>query len=242
MMREFFGRDGGHRGSRHGRDCSARNEHGRGHGRGFGHGQRDGWAGAHAGPEDGRGEGGRSEGGRGFGRGGHGRRGHGFEGRSGGRGEGGGRRRMFGPGDLRLVLLSLIEEQPRHGYDLIKAIEALFGGAYAPSPGVVYPTLSLLADEGLIAGEEDAGGKRVFSVTEAGKVWLDENRAAVDGVRQRMALAARRVSGERTPEAVHEAMLTLKQAVIMKPGGWTEPETAKVVEALMKAVREISGE
>ena len=91
----------------------------------------------------------------------------------------------------------------------------------------------------LIAGVED-GGKQVFSVTQAGKVWLDENRAAVDGVRQRMALAARRVSGERTPEVVHEAMLTLKQAVIMKPGGWTDVETAKVVEALMKAVKDIS--
>lgn len=147
---------------------------------------------------------------------------------------------MFGPGDLRLVLLSLIEEQPRHGYDLIKAIETLFGGSYAPSPGVVYPTLSMLADEGLITGQEDTGGKRVFSLTPAGQIWLDENRAAVEGVRQRMALAARRVSGEQTPDVVREAMLTLKQAVVMKPGGWTDPETAKVVEALMKAVREIS--
>lgn len=149
---------------------------------------------------------------------------------------------MFGPGDLRLVLLALIEQEPRHGYDLIKAIETAFGGGYAPSPGVVYPTLSLLADEGLIAGVEDASGKRVFSVTEAGQVWLDENRAAVDGVMQRMALAAKFVAGEQTPEVVREAFHTLRQAVQMKPGGWSDPETAKVVEALMKAVREISGE
>ena len=168
-------------------------------------------------------------------------RGHGpFGGRGEGRGEGGRRGRMFGPGDLRLVLLSLIEQEPRHGYDLIKAIETAFGGGYAPSPGVVYPTLSLLADEGLIAGVEDASGKRVFSVTEAGKVWLDENRAAVDGVMQRMALAAKFVSGEQTPEVVREAFHTLRQAVQMKPGGWSDVETAKVVEALMKAVREIS--
>lgn len=164
------------------------------------------------------------------------------EGRGEGRTEGhGGRRgRMFGPGDLRLVLLSLIEQEPRHGYDLIKAIEILFGGGYAPSPGVVYPTLSMLSDEGLIVGVEDAGGKRVFSLTEAGKTWLDENRAAVDGVMQRMALAARRVAGEQTPEVVREAFMTLRQAVVMKPGGWSDPETAKVVETLMKAVREIS--
>lgn len=173
---------------------------------------------------------------------------HEGRGRGEGRGEGGGRRgRMFGPGDLRLVLLSLIEQEPRHGYDLIKAIETLFGGGYAPSPGVVYPTLSMLSDEGLIAGAEavlpeGGGGKRVFSLTEAGQAWLDENRAAVDGVMQRMALAARRVAGEQTPEIVREAFMTLRQAVVMKPGGWSEPETAKVVETLMKAVRDISGE
>jgi len=147
---------------------------------------------------------------------------------------------MFGPGDLRLVLLALIEQEPRHGYDLIKAIEALFGGGYAPSPGVVYPTLSLLADEGLIVGLEDATSKRVFTLTPFGKTWLDENRAAVDGVMQRMALAARRVSGEQTPEVVREAFHTLRQAVQMKPGGWSESETTKVVSTLMAAVREIS--
>lgn len=178
--------------------------------------------------------------------GGRGRGGPGRHGRFGGPGMFGGRggpgRRMFGPGDLRIVALALIEKEPRHGYDLIKAIEALFGGAYAPSPGVVYPTLSMLADEGLIAGAEDSTGKRIFSLTEAGQAWLDENRTAVDGVMQRMALAARLVSGEQTPEVVKEALHTLRQAVIMKPGDWSDPETAKVVEALMKAVREISGE
>ena len=188
---------------------------------------KHGWHGPHCGPE---------------GRG----RGHGGRGRFGGPGLFGGRggpgRRMFGPGDLRIVALALIEEEPRHGYDLIKAIEAMFGGAYAPSPGVVYPTLSMLADEGLIAGAEDGAGKRIFSLTEAGQAWLDENRTAVDGVMQRMALAARLISGEQTPDVVKEALHTLRQAVIMKPGDWSDPETAKVVEALMKAVREISGQ
>jgi DNA-binding PadR family transcriptional regulator len=187
-----------------------------------------------------------AEGGEGRGRHGHGKGPWGRGGRGGrdGEGRGPGRgRRMFGPGDLRIVLLALIEqEEPRHGYDLIKAIEALFGGGYAPSPGVVYPTLSLLADEGLLAGVEDASGKRVFTLTAEGRAWLDENRAAVDGVMQRMALAARLVSGEQTPEVVKEALQTLRQAVVMKPGDWSEPETARVVESLMKAVRDISGQ
>ena len=159
----------------------------------------------------------------------------GWGGRS-GRGFGG---RMFGPGDLRLVLMALIEQQPRHGYELIKAVEELFGGAYAPSPGAVYPTLSLLEDQGQLASAADEGGKRVFSLTDAGKAWLDENRTAVDGVMARMRLAARMMSGQLAPEVVREAMHTLKQAILTKPGDWSEAETGRVVEILMNAVRDI---
>src|SRR5690606_25340682 len=82
--------------------------------------------------------------------GGHGRHEHGRAG-MGGRG---GRRRLFDGGELRLVLLKLIGDQPRHGYDLIREIEDKTGGAYAPSPGVIYPTLTLLADMGLIEEEK----------------------------------------------------------------------------------------
>ena len=198
----------------------------------FGHHRlKHGWREHRCGPEgEGRGREGR----------GHGRGRFGGPGMFGGRGGPG--RRMFGPGDLRIVALALIEKEPRHGYDLIKAIEAMFGGAYAPSPGVVYPTLSMLADEGLIAGVEDSAGKRIFTLTEAGQAWLNDNRAAVDGVMQRMALAARLVSGEQTPDVVKEALHTLRQAVIMKPGEWSDVETARVVESLMRAVREVSGQ
>lgn len=198
----------------------------------FGHHRmKYGWRKHRCGPEgEGRGREGR----------GHGRGRFGGPGMFGGHGGPG--RRMFGPGDLRIVALALIEKEPRHGYDLIKAIEAMFGGAYAPSPGVVYPTLSMLADEGLIAGVEDGAGKRIFTLTDAGQAWLNENRTAVDGVMQRMALAARLVSGEQTPDVVKEALHTLRQAVIMKPGDWSDVETARVVESLMKAVREVSGQ
>jgi DNA-binding PadR family transcriptional regulator len=148
--------------------------------------------------------------------------------------------RMFGPGDLRLVLMALIEERPRHGYELMRAIEEAFAGAYSPSPGAIYPTLGLLEDEGLLSSAADPGGKRVYSLTEAGKAWLDENRAAADGVMQRMRMAARVMSGQIAPDAVREALRTLKQAVAMKPGDWNEDEEARVVEILMGAVREIS--
>ena len=77
----------------------------------------------------------------------------------------GGRRRLFDSGELRLVLLKLISDQPRHGYDLIRAIEELTGGAYAPSPGVVYPALSVLQDLGHIEGAEAESSRKAFSIT-----------------------------------------------------------------------------
>ena len=81
----------------------------------------------------------------------------------------GGRRRMFDGGELRLVLLKLIADEPRHGYDLIKAIEEMTGGAYAPSPGVVYPTVSMLEDIGFIAERESEGAKKLFEAIEAAR-------------------------------------------------------------------------
>jgi DNA-binding PadR family transcriptional regulator len=98
-----------------------------------------------------------------------------FGGRGGSSGGGGrGRRgaRMFAGGELRLLLLHLVSEQARHGYDLIRAVGDLAGGEYAPSPGVVYPTLALLVDEGLIVEEQDAGPRKAFSATAAGRAEL----------------------------------------------------------------------
>ena len=94
-------------------------------------------------------------------------------------GEGGGRGRrrgrMFEGGELRLLLLRLIADEPRHGYDLIRAIEELTGGSYVPSPGVIYPTLTMLEDMGLIAETAGEGGRKPFEITEAGRNYLDEN-------------------------------------------------------------------
>ena len=106
---------------------------------------------------------------------------------SGGR-RGGGRRsrRMFESGELRLVLLKLIADEPRHGYDLIRAIEELTGGEYAPSPGVVYPTLTLLQDMGLIEEAAGEGPRKPFQVTEEGRTHLEEKSEEVDGLFERL--------------------------------------------------------
>jgi DNA-binding PadR family transcriptional regulator len=84
-------------------------------------------------------------------------------------------RRMFESGELRLVLLKLISEQPRHGYDLIRAVEEMTGGTYAPSPGVVYPTLTMLEEMGLIEETAGEGARKPFQITDAGTAHLQEN-------------------------------------------------------------------
>src|SRR5436853_4490307 len=115
------------------------------------------------------------------GRGGRHGFGHGgWGGPDGERGERGGRRqRVFDSGELRLVLLKLISDQPRHGYDLIRAIEELSGGAYVPSPGVVYPALSMLQDLDHIEGTAAENARKAFAITQSGTADLTANAATI---------------------------------------------------------------
>jgi DNA-binding PadR family transcriptional regulator len=164
---------------------------------------------------EGRGCGGRHamhRGGRGFGHG----FGHGFGGGrrgGGGRRERGERRRMFDGGELRLVLLKLIADEPRHGYDLIRQIEELTGGSYAPSPGVIYPTLTMLDEMDLIEAQESDGAKKLFAITDAGRAELDANSEIVEA-----ALARLTAVGEETQRAdsasVRRAMGNLRQVLM----------------------------
>jgi DNA-binding PadR family transcriptional regulator len=110
----------------------------------------------------------------------------GDEGWSGGRGRGRRARRMFESGELRLVLLKLIADEPRHGYDLIRAIEELTGGEYAPSPGVIYPTLTLLQDMALIEEAAGEGARKPFQVTDEGRSHLEERAEEVEALFERL--------------------------------------------------------
>jgi len=110
----------------------------------------------------------------------------GMEHEGGERGERGGRRRIFDGGELRLVLLRLIGDQPRHGYDLIRAIEERTGGAYAPSPGVVYPTLTMLGDMGQIEETPSEGNRKIFAVTEEGTRLLAEKADEIAALMARL--------------------------------------------------------
>ena len=168
---------------------------------------------------EGRGCGGRHamhRGGRGFGHG----LGHGFGGGrrgGGGRGERGERRRMFDGGELRLVLLKLIADEPRHGYDLIRQIEELTGGSYAPSPGVIYPTLTMLDDMGLIEAQQSDGAKKLFAITEAGRAELDANSEIVEAALARLSAVGEET--QRTDSAsVRRAMGNLRQVLMNRLG------------------------
>lgn len=167
--------------------------------------------------------------------------GHRHGGRYGGMGRRGGGGRVFGPGDLRLVLLALIAEQPRHGYELIKEIEQRFGGGYSPSPGSVYPTLTLQEELGYVRATATEGAKRLFEITDEGRAFLAENQAAVDGVMDRMNLAAQAMTGNAAPDAVLQAMHTLKAAIRFHRAGWDDAETERVRKALERATQEIGG-
>jgi len=127
-----------------------------------------------------------------------------------------GRRRMFGSGELRLVLLKLIADAPRHGYDLIRAIEEHTGGEYAPSPGVVYPTLTMLTDMGLIEEKAAEGSRKKFAVTDDGRAHLAENAAEVIALFERLDEARPREARDGGPpigRAIGNLMAALRNRV-----------------------------
>ncbi len=94
--------------------------------------------------------------------------------------------RMFEQGDLRYVILRLLEEKPRHGYDIIKELEERSGGAYSPSPGTVYPTLTLLEDQGFARALEEEGGRKIYEITDEGRKHLAEHSETVDDIFSRI--------------------------------------------------------
>lgn len=147
---------------------------------------------------------------------------------------------MFGPGDLRLVLLSLIAERARHGYELIKDLEQIFGGSYSPSPGSIYPTLTLLEELSYVSSQQTEGTKRLFTITEPGAQYLRDNDAALRGAKARMELAARAAVGDAPPMELRQAMHTLKVALSLHRGGWDQLETERVRKIIEEAATAIS--
>jgi DNA-binding PadR family transcriptional regulator len=133
---------------------------------------------------------------------------HGPFGRHGRHGQG----RVFDHGDLRLVILQLIAEKPRHGYEIIKEIEEKLGGGYSPSPGVVYPTLTMLEELGHATVTASEGGKKLYAATPEGEAQLAANRAKLEAIGGR--IAARQGGG--WPAPVLRATENLKLALRLR--------------------------
>lgn len=130
--------------------------------------------------------------------------------------------RMLATGDLKLIALALIAEQPRHGYDIIKVLEEKTAGWYSPSPGTVYPTLTYLEEAGYVTGASE-GAKKLYTITDEGRAHLDENRDFVDAVLERLAAAGEKIAsmrrhfgggdGDHMPRSIKGALEDLGEAV-----------------------------
>lgn len=135
---------------------------------------------------------------------------------------------VFAHGDLRLYLLHLLAEQPRHGYELIQALSDRFGGTYVPSAGTIYPRLSKLEEEGLVERRTD-GRKTIYSVTEAGRAEVEARRGELDGIENGVDDSVGRLAHQ-VRSSVDQAMKSLRAdlaaaARTARDGASTRPNT-----------------
>ncbi len=147
--------------------------------------------------------------------------------------------RMFDQGHLKFVILRLLAEKPRHGYEIIKEIEDRFGGMYSPSPGTVYPTLTLLEDLGYARALPEESGKKIYEITDEGRAHLAENQPLIDDIFSRIAEFAQNIFGEPMME-VHRAMKNVGAAIYTsKTSSRSAEQIQKIREILDRAASEI---
>jgi DNA-binding PadR family transcriptional regulator len=162
-------------------------------------------------------------------------RGHG---RGFGRGEG--RERHFDNGELRLVILQLVADKPSYGYEIIKAIEERLSGGYAPSPGVVYPTLTMLEEEGYAIVSSTEGNRKLYAATESGLEYLKQNQGAIKAIFGRMEQAGKVFGRGKSPQ-IMRAIMNLRYALRLRTerGNLSAEQTRKIAEAIDAAARVI---
>src|SRR5688572_6170650 len=150
------------------------------------------------------------------------------------------RRQWFGAGDMKYVILKLLKDKPRHGYEVMKELEEQLHGCYSASPGTVYPTLQWLEDEGLVRAK-DVEGKKVYEITDLGVKFLEEHRDVVDDIFDRVKDAVDEVLGGGMGD-LNRAMGTLMRSAYRS--GWRSKDDAvrrKISEILKRAAQEIDG-
>lgn len=148
--------------------------------------------------------------------------------------------RMFAHGDLHLIVLHLIDEKPRHGYEVIKAIAALVNGAYTPSPGTIYPALTLLEEQGYVLAQACEGKKKLHTITDAGRAYLASNRDNIARMLERIAGIGTSPTDAPPPQvirAVENLKLALRMRLEREPLG--PGEIRAITDALDRAVGEI---
>jgi DNA-binding PadR family transcriptional regulator len=152
---------------------------------------------------------------------------------------GGGRGRMFDAGDIKLVILKLLSEQPSYGYQLIKTMEERLSGGYTPSAGVIYPTLTMLEEEGLAVASVE-NNKKVYSVTAEGTHYLETNKRRVDELFERLQEAGKGFERGRSPELM-KAFMELREAVAARVfrQSATPEQLQKVTDAIRAAAKAI---
>jgi len=153
---------------------------------------------------------------------------------------GGGHRRMFEHGDLKILVLALLENEARHGYELIKEIETLSGGAYAPSPGVIYPLLTMLEELGLTQLEALEGAKKRYSLTPDGHEHLAAKRSESELLLRKLQEQQQVSHRGRAPQIVR-AMENLKLALRlrMERGPMSDAQLQDVAAAIDAAAQAI---
>src|SRR3989442_13443806 len=157
-----------------------------------------------------------------------------------GRGPGRGWRKSFAAGNWKYVLLTLLKDKPRHGYEVMKELEEQLHGCYSPSPGTVYPTLQWLEDGGLVVAR-DVEGKKVYEITDAGRKFLEEHRDVVDDIFERVRDTVDRALG-RVMADVNRAVGRLMRAAYR--AGWRARDDAtrqRLREMLSKTLAEVEG-
>ena len=144
--------------------------------------------------------------------------------------------RLFDPGSLRLLMLALIGEAPRFGYDIIKVLRERMRGAYAPSPGSIYPNLRLLERGGLVSAEA-VGKRNRFAITDAGRACLRQSRAQLEEIETRMAAAAAPLDREPLSEALRDLGEAMSRK--FRKGDINEERAERVHRILRRALADI---
>ena len=161
---------------------------------------------------------------------------------------GGGRHRprrrsqMFESGEVKFVILRLLKEKPRHGYEVIKALEEKLAGCYTASPGTVYPTLQLLEDQGYVRVVEEAG-KKVYHITPEGEAFLESNKDAIEDIFDRVRDTVRDFAGGPMGD-LHQAFARVARVTYKRAWRWGagHPAVPRITEILKRTADEIEKE